>query len=226
MRTPIQCIEIRALLSVCLPGQLQSSAAWTRDSPPKNPKDIRDFSIGLNGSLWNIKEPRWTIDLTPRLIRRINIVEHSQSNIAQLHGDVIILPIASAVKSLDNTYQFIPQFGVLNENRINSKNDAGVWRGGYTGFQSTVFLNGIRPRLSLKIQYQYFWDFAAPSGNVRRSDGYGKIALSYDLVDPDDKSLQVYPSISLAREVGINPVSGINQVNTTKLIIGFKIQTK
>ncbi|PLY57866.1 hypothetical protein HBH1_03896 [Herbaspirillum sp. BH-1] len=222
-------VKLGAVLMANIEGaetwQPFAAAAWTRDSPAKNPKDVRDFSIGLNGALWNMAGRSWTIDLTPRLIRRIDIVGHSRSNILQLHGD-IISTYAGTVKNGDNSYSLIPQFGVLNENRINEKSDSGVWRGGYVGFLSTALLNGILPRLSFKAQYQYFRDFTAPAGNSRRSDGYGKVSLNYDFVDPDNKALNVYPSVGLAREVGIDPVLGVNQVNTTKLTIGFKIQYK
>lgn len=196
-------------------------ASWIRDAASKSPKDIRDVSVGALNSLWEPDGISWTILAAPRLIRRTDIFGHTSSTIVQLHGNIINPDWIGSESDPSKPYSFIPQVGLQLENKASSKVDNGGWRGMYAGLLFGTKLSKDYP-LSASIQYQYYRDVQVPDGNSMRSDGYAKFQLSYEL-GKDDKSAHFHPSIILSREVGIDPLTGVNQTNTTKLSLGIKV---
>lgn len=199
-----------------------AGAAWVRDAASKNPKDVRDLSLGIVGAIGAQRSVG--VIATPRILRRTDIFGHTSSSIVQLHGNILVNDWLTEPEAKGkNLYSLIPQVGLQLENRASSKVDNGGWRGSYVGLLFDAKLNSISPQLGASVQYQFYRDFKVPTGNARRSDGYANFQISYDFTNPDDKSIHFRPSIVLSRQVGVDPISGVNQTNTTKLSLGLKV---
>lgn len=200
------------------------SAAWNRDTSGTSPKDIRDFSLGITGPLWDPLDPGWTLFPTLRATRRYDQFGSAESNRFGLHVNFVKLSWVNSVPGAQtNSYAFVPHIGMVDNYPPSNGANGGLWRGAYAGFNLAADLNRIAPRLSANLGYEYFVDAAVPDGRRIRQEPYTTLGFSYALTDPEDKSIVFRPAISLAREIGMDVLGGsASTVNRTTLGITLK----
>jgi hypothetical protein len=193
--------------------------SWNRDATKASPEDIRDFSAGLIGPLWDSTR---TVLATWQLSRRTDIHGPSTGNIARAHFDYIDTQWVSGLGL--GGFTFVPQFGLILSNRGNGGAITdGTWKSGYLGFSlgRTFAIN--EQKFSVNLLMRKLHDFSVPNGNSERNDKYTNLSVDYFLVDPDTKGATWLPSLFLSRSVGTDSLSGVTQANKTMAGIRFKL---
>ena len=198
------------------------AVAWNRDTSGSKPKDLRDLSVGIVGPLWDAADSGWTLFPTLRATHRVDRFGTSDANSLGLHVNVVNLSWVTVIPDAKtNTFSFVPQFGYVAEKRNGGGADEGNWRSGYVGFEASVQLNRVLPRLSTSVGFRRFGDQSVPDGSVKRRVNHTIFSLTYALTDPEDTSALLRPSILLSREVGTDVLGG-DATNKTVLGLGIK----
>ncbi len=201
---------------------------WKRSENADKKSDVRVAGVGLALVVTPDNYQTGTgFNIWPTIYRRVDIYNDADSEVASVHVDVIRNRWYS--RNLDsvteNVYTFKPFFGVMGENRSESGVADGIWTSGYVGLEMTSRLNTITPRLEASVRWQYFSDFRSPDGADERNEDFGSFGLSYQFSDPTDKTIRWRPSISITREIGVNPLVGPDTVAETKVALTIQADT-
>lgn len=197
--------------------------AWNRDTTGKQPIDMRDSAVGITGPLWDAYGPKWTISPNIKFRYRKNLFGKQDSDAVVLHGNLDILPFVNSVPEKDKfSYILVPYFGAQAENRRGGT-DNGRWNSDYIGANFMANLYSLVPQLTFSATIQRFHDMSIPNGSVGRTENYATGSFSYELTDPDDKSITVRPALTLGREIGNDLLSGNGRVHKTVLGVTLQI---
>ncbi len=121
-------------------------------------------------------------------------------------------------------YQLVPSVG-LGMDRVRSApsgTPTGTSKFAFAGATLALWPSFV-PRLQVNARYQRFNDFSSPSGLEKRRLNYREASIDYYLFNPSDDKAVVQPILSISREFGDDPISGIGNVNRTMIGLKFKV---
>lgn len=202
------------------------NVAWDRDISAKTPKDLRQFIVGMEGNLLTGSfASTGQAHLTLRAGHRDDVRSDTRGSFLNANADLYYIPWISGKRGEDVTHRgiYFP-VGLLVEKTKSADANAGpegTRSSLYAGVRFETDLNAILPRLSANASTQWFRDIRVPSGADKRRTRYSALGITYDLVDPKSKTGWV-PSLSLARQVGTDPVTGEGPVRKTVFGLGVK----
>lgn len=194
-------------------------ASWSRDEAADDPSDVRTVGLGLRGffSRGPTSGPGQRDNLriytTANLAQRTDL--YGDSDATQLGVKLSFLTLNWA-DPLPGTPGFVPHLGWVLEHRDagGGATTDGTWSSLYLGSTFSYRLPGDTLKgFGLTALVRWFGDVASPGDNDRRSDGFGKIKLTYDLYE--NASSIAKPAIFLARQAGDDILSGTSKAKTT-----------
>lgn len=228
--TAVQAAAVGVFKRINSPGSFFNTwegftaLAWDRDTAAKSPHDARTLIGGISGPVFTSGPDDLQVLATARVGYAVDVLKDTSESFVNLHGDILLLPLLRRKQTDDNNVILpVPFVGMLAR-RVSSNPaspDDGRRTGFYAGIKAETQLYRFLPRLTAAASAQWFRDTRVPSGTAKRTDKFFDAALNYDLVDPKTKKGWV-PSITLTRQVGMDPVGGQGPSHKTVLALSVK----
>lgn len=195
-------------------GRIQPfvGASWLRKGAQSTRSDIRDFTIGSVGPLWESSgegSQLFSLLTTLQLTHREDRFGTSEGNLARAQFDLVWVPLASG--RLLGGVSLVPHIGLLAHRRTGGGIDDGTWASAYAG----VALGKSFGRFQTTLLGRRLHDANTPSGNGKRRDHYASLSFDYYFFDPENKKAPFQPSVFITREVGNDFLTGVDNANKT-----------
>lgn len=200
-------------------------AGWTRDTTGKVEKDLRQATIGITGNVVDAGPQDTAVIATMRLGVRDEVKSHTRDAFLNLHADILHLPwlVSDQTEATSNLF-VVPFLGLLSESSKTSTPaiTSSVRRSAiYGGLKAEYQLFRAVPMLSGTASVQWFRDVHVSSDGDKRKPRFFEIGVTYHLVDPKTKRGWL-PSVTLTRQSGLNPVTGLGPGAKTTLGLGVR----
>jgi len=207
--------------------QLFGGIGINRNTLTKDRADVRSITGGISGSIFNYYETGFSLWSTITLGARENKVDNAESSFARIDNYVAIRGLADGEEFAKgkNEFRLLPRFGVQLEDlhRVKQGSTPGNAQSVYLGLRYDYWPGAISDRVQLTAQTQRFRDTSVDTGMQRRTVSYHRLSADYHFYDQNDKTAWVTPILSLEREVGEDPLSGVPRVGRTQLSLKLKI---
>lgn len=178
-------------------------AAWSRDGAAVPKRDVRQWTVGTAGPLWQTSaagHETFSLIHTLQLSRRYDVHGSTDGMVGRLHFDLAWAPLANG--ELLSGVAVLPHVAALLHRRTGAAAESGHWRSVYVGAQLEKPFEIGQQRLKATASARRLFDLSVPRGNDERQVNRFSLSLDYYFYDPENKTAPLQPSLFITRETG------------------------
>jgi hypothetical protein len=203
-----------------------ASLSIARDLTGSVARDTVGGRLGVKTTLFDYTETGLAVDATASVSARRDRIRATTTQGVLIDGKLVQkhLAIGEPFGSSGFPFQLVPRIAVGIDRVANAPKSAAVGQNTFALVgASLVAWPSLIPRLEISGRYQYLHDFSTTNGLVERRATYQEYGLNYYLYEPSDEKAVFQPVLSLSREFGDDPTTGVVALRRTTLGLKFKV---